>query len=269
MPEPPAGGWTWDEFARDRQAADRQGQGHVRHRAGRRSATRTPCGASGRSCGRRGGDIITRTARPASAARPASRRSTSSTGSRRTTRSTSTPSPTATRPTSCSTTARSAMVVTGPWQLPDFIEAKVDFGVVPLPTFGGEPVTISGAGHVDAVRQRQARARRPRDRVRPVAQLSPSRTRAGSVEAGLAAAAQGHRASSRSGRRTRTRRPGLSVFVDALDGARTKPTDPLYPQVSEAGRAVARRGAAQALLAAGRAQQGGPGRSDAVLAGGG
>ena len=36
------------------------------------------------------------------------------------------------------------MVVTGPWQLPDFIEAKIDFGVAPLPTFGGEPLTISG-----------------------------------------------------------------------------------------------------------------------------
>ena len=29
------------------------------------------------------------------------------------------------------------MVPTGPWQLPDFIDAKIDYGVVPLPTFGG------------------------------------------------------------------------------------------------------------------------------------
>ena len=28
--------------------------------------------------------------------------------------------------------------------------------------------------------------------------------------------------------------PGLSVFLAGLDGARTKPTNPAYPQVSEA-----------------------------------
>ena len=35
------------------------------------------------------------------------------------------------------------MVLTGPWQLPDFIDAKIDYGVAPLPTFGGQPLTIS------------------------------------------------------------------------------------------------------------------------------
>ena len=33
--------------------------------------------------------------------------------------------------------------------------------------------------------------------------------------------------------RTRSKTPGLSVFLAGLDGARTKPTDPAYPQVSE------------------------------------
>ena len=36
------------------------------------------------------------------------------------------------------------MVPTGPWQLPDFVENKTDYGVVPLPTFNGEHVTIAG-----------------------------------------------------------------------------------------------------------------------------
>ena len=36
------------------------------------------------------------------------------------------------------------MVPTGPWELPDIISAKVDYGVVPMPTFSGKPVTISG-----------------------------------------------------------------------------------------------------------------------------
>ena len=55
-----------------------------------------------------GGEVITDDGKVGFGGRPASRRSASSTGSRRTARSTSTPSPTATRPTSCSTTTRSA-----------------------------------------------------------------------------------------------------------------------------------------------------------------
>jgi multiple sugar transport system substrate-binding protein len=39
---------------------------------------------------------------------------------------------------------RMGMVPTGPWELPDIITAKVDYGVVPMPTYGGQPVTISG-----------------------------------------------------------------------------------------------------------------------------
>src|ERR1700759_1875256 len=39
---------------------------------------------------------------------------------------------------------RMAMVPTGPWELPDILSAKIDFGVVPMPTYSGKPVTISG-----------------------------------------------------------------------------------------------------------------------------
>ena len=37
-----------------------------------------------------------------------------------------------------------AMVPTGPWQLPEITEHKVDYGVVQMPSFNGKPVTISG-----------------------------------------------------------------------------------------------------------------------------
>src|SRR4051812_6315537 len=37
-----------------------------------------------------------------------------------------------------------AMVPTGPWQLPEITEQKVDYGVVQMPSFNGKPVTISG-----------------------------------------------------------------------------------------------------------------------------
>jgi len=39
---------------------------------------------------------------------------------------------------------RMGMVPTGPWEVPDIVSAKVDYGVVPMPTYGGQPVTISG-----------------------------------------------------------------------------------------------------------------------------
>jgi multiple sugar transport system substrate-binding protein len=37
-----------------------------------------------------------------------------------------------------------AMTITGPWALSQFVEAKVDFGVVPMPAFNGDHRTISG-----------------------------------------------------------------------------------------------------------------------------
>ena len=92
----------------DLEGADRQGQGHVRHRmAGGRGRGHGVADLAARVAGA-AATSSPRTARSASAARPASRRSRSSTGSRRTARSTSTRSPTPTRPTSCSTAARSA-----------------------------------------------------------------------------------------------------------------------------------------------------------------
>ena len=37
-----------------------------------------------------------------------------------------------------------AMIPTGPWNLPDFVDAKVDYGVALLPAFQGEHTTIAG-----------------------------------------------------------------------------------------------------------------------------
>ena len=96
------------------------------------------------------------------------------------------------------------MVVTGPWQLPDFIEAKTDFGVVAAADLrrGADDL---GARHVDAVRQRQARARRP-----PSSSSSgstrPSRTRSGSRRPARCRCARAPPSSPR-GRTTRPRRP--------------------------------------------------------------
>lgn len=37
-----------------------------------------------------------------------------------------------------------AMIITGPWALSTFVEAKVDYGVVPMPGFDGDHQTVSG-----------------------------------------------------------------------------------------------------------------------------
>jgi multiple sugar transport system substrate-binding protein len=37
-----------------------------------------------------------------------------------------------------------AMTITGPWALSTFVDGKVDFGVVPMPAFGGDHRTVSG-----------------------------------------------------------------------------------------------------------------------------
>jgi multiple sugar transport system substrate-binding protein len=123
------------------------------------------------------------------------------------------------------------MVVTGPWQLPDFIDAKDDFGVAPLPTFGGEPLTISAPDTWTIFDNGKARS----DAAVTFVQWlnSPEQdakwvTKAGSLPLRKGTADQPEWA------QYQKAVPGLSVFLDALDGARVKPATPSYPKVSEA-----------------------------------
>jgi multiple sugar transport system substrate-binding protein len=122
------------------------------------------------------------------------------------------------------------MVVTGPWQLPDFIDAKVDFGVAPLPTFGGEPLTISAPDTWTIFDNGDARSKAA---IEFVGWLnSPEQdakwvTKAGSLPLRKGTADQPEWTAYQKDV------PGLSVFLDALDGARVKPANPKYPQVSE------------------------------------
>ena len=108
VPEPPDGRLDVGAVRGHLEAAHRQVEGHVRHRvAGGRRRGHRVAHLAARVAGRRRHHHRGRQGRLRRRS-PASRRSASSTGSRRTARSTSTPSPTPTRPTSCSTTARSA-----------------------------------------------------------------------------------------------------------------------------------------------------------------
>ena len=224
--EPPAGGWTWDQFVGHVEAAHRQGARARSAPRGRRSATRTPCGASGRSCGRRGGDIITEDGKAGFGGAPGEQAfgvvdRLAQDGSVYVD----------TKPDSDQTyqlfnNGKIGMVVTGPWQLPDFIDAKIDFGVAPLPTFGGEPLTIS-APDTWTLFDNGKRAREGRGRVRPVAQLARA-GRAWVIEAGSLPLRKGT-AEQPEWKEYQDKTPGLSVFLAALDGARTKPTNPLVP----------------------------------------
>ena len=123
------------------------------------------------------------------------------------------------------------MVITGPWQLPDFIDAKIDFGVAPLPTFGGEPLTISGPDTWTLFDNGDKRSKAAIEFIQWL--NSPEQdakwvTKAGSLPLRKGTAEQ------TVWKDYQKQIPGLSVFLAGLDTARTKPTNPAYPQVSEA-----------------------------------
>jgi multiple sugar transport system substrate-binding protein len=157
------------------------------------------------------------------------------------------------------------MVVTGPWQLPDFTEAKTGFGVAPLPAFGSDAVTISAPDTWTLFDNGKRRAKAAVEFVQWLNQ--PAQDARWVVDAGSLPLRKGT-AEQPKWKAYQDKTPGLKVFVDALDGARTKPTDPLYPQVSEqVGQSLVavllKRSAPNDALD--KAVQG----ADAVLAGGG
>ena len=123
------------------------------------------------------------------------------------------------------------MVVTGPWQLPDFIDAKTDFGVAPLPTFGGAPLTISAPDTWTIFDNGKARAKAAVEFVQWL--NSPKQDARWVTQAGSLPLRKGT-AQQPAWKAYQNKTPGLSVFVAGLDGARTKPTSPAYPRVSEA-----------------------------------
>ncbi|WUR78405.1 ABC transporter substrate-binding protein [Streptomyces phaeochromogenes] len=126
---------------------------------------------------------------------------------------------------------RMAMVATGPWQLPDILDAEVDYDVVPLPSYTGRPVTISGPDTWTVFDNGSARSRAAVEFVQWM--MRPEQDarwdiRAGSLPLGSATE---RRPQWRKHSRETT---GLSVFTDALDSARVRPVHAAYPQISQA-----------------------------------
>jgi multiple sugar transport system substrate-binding protein len=126
---------------------------------------------------------------------------------------------------------RMGMVVTGPWQLADITDAGVDYHVVPLPTFSGRPVTISGPDTWTLFDNGPARIEAARTFVRWL--IDPQQDVRWALGAGslpLSRESEDSPEWSKYAGET----PGLTVFATALESARVRPVHPAYPEISQA-----------------------------------
>jgi multiple sugar transport system substrate-binding protein len=132
---------------------------------------------------------------------------------------------------------RMGMVPTGPWELPEIIDSKIDYGVVPMPTFGGDEVTISGPDTwmlFDNGKDRVAAAEEFAKWLTQPEQDAVWDVKAGSLPLRESSAKQAvwtdHAKETE----------GLQTFVDVLKVAKVRPTIQNYPKLSEAvGKAIA------------------------------
>lgn len=125
---------------------------------------------------------------------------------------------------------RMGMVATGPWQLPELIDNHLEYGVVPLPTYSGKPLTISGPDTWTVFDNGKAKVKAATEFVRWMAEPAQDiqwDTKGGSLPITKATAElpqwKKHAAETN----------GLDVFVTALDTARVRPTITTYPQISQ------------------------------------
>jgi multiple sugar transport system substrate-binding protein len=145
---------------------------------------------------------------------------------------------------------RMGMVPTGPWQLPDIVQAKVDHHVVPLPSYSGRPITISGPDTWTAFDNGSARVAATRTFLTWL--MQPAQDVQWDIQAGSLPLSRATQALPEWTRQTRAI-DGLTVFTQALETARVRPNNAAYPQISEAlGQAITgvllgRRTPAQAL----------------------
>lgn len=123
-----------------------------------------------------------------------------------------------------------AMVPTGPWELPVFMDAKTEYGVVPLPTFSGKRVTIAGPDTWTVFDNGSAKIKAAVQFLQFLTSGDQDvqwATEAGSLplrkSTADSAAWKQHIGST----------VGLDVFSDALSYAQTRPTIRKYPQISE------------------------------------
>jgi multiple sugar transport system substrate-binding protein len=130
-----------------------------------------------------------------------------------------------------------AMNIAGPYSLPEYVDAKVDYGVVSMPSFGGEHTTIAGPDTwaiFDNGDERSAAAIEFMDWFSEPEQQMRWITEAGSLPLTTDVQdAEGFAGYEKS-------LPGLDKFIENTELARTRATIPEYPQISQAmGKAIA------------------------------
>jgi multiple sugar transport system substrate-binding protein len=122
------------------------------------------------------------------------------------------------------------MVPTGPWQLPDFVQNGTDYGVVPLPSYSGKRVTIAGPDTWTVFDNGSAKVEAT---VKFLTFLTEGdqdiqwASEAGSLPL------RSSTAHSSEWKQHAKKTVGLEVFSEALSYARTRPTIPVYPRISE------------------------------------
>ena len=122
------------------------------------------------------------------------------------------------------------MVPTGPWQLPDFIDNQTEYGVVPLPTFTGNNVTIAGPDTWTVFDNGSAKVAAA---VKFLTYLTEGdqdvqwASQAGSLPL------RNSTAESAEWKSHVSKTEGLDVFSDALQYAKTRPTIRAYPKISQ------------------------------------
>jgi multiple sugar transport system substrate-binding protein len=122
------------------------------------------------------------------------------------------------------------MVATGPWQLPDFVQNKTEYGIVPLPSYTGKTVTIAGPDTWTVFDNGSARVDAT---VKFLTYLTEAdqdvqwASQAGSLPLRTSTAR------SEEWQQHVTKTVGLDVFSKALTYARTRPTIPNYPEISQ------------------------------------
>jgi multiple sugar transport system substrate-binding protein len=125
---------------------------------------------------------------------------------------------------------RMGMVATGPWQLPELIDNGLEYGVVPLPSYSGKPVTISGPDTWTVFDNGKAKVKAATEFVKWMAEPAQDiqwDMKGGSLPITKATAElpQWTKHSAETN--------GLDVFVKALDAAKVRPTITAYPQISQ------------------------------------
>ncbi|WP_020123163.1 extracellular solute-binding protein [Streptomyces canus] len=131
---------------------------------------------------------------------------------------------------------RMGMVVTGPWQLPDIRQARIDYHVVPLPSFSGRPVTISGPDTWTVFDNGGAREQAAKTLVTWL--MQPTQDVHWDIDAGSLPLSRRTR-DLPAWRHKESGTEGLGVFTKDLDTARARPVHAAYPQISQAlGQAI-------------------------------